>query len=344
MGSRWAGARGYIRGLMSEPVYEMLWDCRYCGARKLLGLTHRHCPNCGGQQDVNARYFPPDSERIAVQNHVYVGADILCHYCRNATSRAARHCGTCGAPLTEGQSVQPLQQVVYAPAPSPMQAFAAAPVPVKKRRSVWLWLAPLLLVCFGSCTALAALFMSTRQGTLTVSGLEWKRSIDIEVLGPVSDSAWCDQLPSGASDVRRHREERSTRRIPDGQDCHSRKVDNGDGTFRETQDCSPRYKEEPIYDEKCEFRVNRWHTDRTARAQGTGISGVAWPALPNLRAGVEREGARSEAYTALFSDPKGESYRCDLPQTKWQTFNAGSRWKGGIRRLTGTLDCDSLKP
>ena len=33
---------------MVEPVFEMLWDCSYCSAKKLLGLTHRHCPNCGG--------------------------------------------------------------------------------------------------------------------------------------------------------------------------------------------------------------------------------------------------------------------------------------------------------
>ena len=31
-----------------EPVYEMLWDCGYCGHKKLLGLTHRFCANCGG--------------------------------------------------------------------------------------------------------------------------------------------------------------------------------------------------------------------------------------------------------------------------------------------------------
>jgi hypothetical protein len=281
-----------------------------------------------------------------VQNHVYVGADIVCHYCRNATSRAAKHCGTCGAPLAEGHAVQQRYDPRYAPQapPSPHlpQAALGSPPP-KKKRSVWLWLAPLLLLFFGSCAAVLALFVSTQTASFTVSDQEWKRTINIEALGPVNDSAWCDSLPSGAMDVTRHREERSTRRIPDGQDCRSRKVDNGDGTFREQQDCTQRFKEEPIYADKCEFRVNRWHTERTARAQGTGLAGVAWPALPAFRP-TEREGARSETYTVVFNDAKGETYRCDLPQAKWQTFNAGSRWQGGIRRLTGTLDCDSLKP
>ncbi len=43
---------------VSEKTYEMLWDCKYCGQRKNLGLSHRHCPNCGAPQDPAARYYP----------------------------------------------------------------------------------------------------------------------------------------------------------------------------------------------------------------------------------------------------------------------------------------------
>ena len=32
-----------------ERVYEMLWDCAFCGTQKLLGLQHRHCPSCGAE-------------------------------------------------------------------------------------------------------------------------------------------------------------------------------------------------------------------------------------------------------------------------------------------------------
>jgi hypothetical protein len=34
----------------SGKTYEMLWDCRYCGTKKLLGKTHRQGPECGGEQ------------------------------------------------------------------------------------------------------------------------------------------------------------------------------------------------------------------------------------------------------------------------------------------------------
>jgi len=53
----------------------MLWDCEFCGTKKLLGKTHRFCPNCGAQQDPKARYFPSDEEKVAVKDHVYVGVD-----------------------------------------------------------------------------------------------------------------------------------------------------------------------------------------------------------------------------------------------------------------------------
>ena len=65
--------------LMSEgKTYEMMWDCEYCGAAKLLGKSHRHCPLCGAAQNADKRYFPPEEEKVAVEDHQFVGADWGC--------------------------------------------------------------------------------------------------------------------------------------------------------------------------------------------------------------------------------------------------------------------------
>jgi len=341
---------------MVEPVYEMLWDCRFCGAKKLLGLTHRHCPNCGAEQDANARYFPPDAERVAVQNHVYVGADIVCHYCGNASSRAAHNCGTCGAPLGEGQGVaQRADQVHGAGAAFAGQSVAdaqrerergAAALPVPKKRSVLVWLVPLSIVLFAIFGGIASLFLWKKQSVFTVSGVTWKRTIVVESYGPVNDSAWCDKLPAGALVQRHHREQRSTKQVPDGEDCQVRKVDKGDGTFHEKRECTPKYKEEPVEDDKCDYRIDRWHSERTEAVSGIDAGNVRWPPTKLLRTGscmgCEREGAHNESYSVAFQDAKAESYACDFPQAKWTTFSVGSQWTGEIRRLVGTLDCDSL--
>src|SRR5687768_8288081 len=89
-------------------VYEMLWDCKFCGTKKLLGKTHRFCPNCGGQQDPSCRYFPADAEKVAVQDHVYVGADKICPACQSVSAASAEFCGNCGSPLDKAASAQTL--------------------------------------------------------------------------------------------------------------------------------------------------------------------------------------------------------------------------------------------
>ncbi len=65
-------------GTAGDPAYEMLWNCPHCRAQKLLGYTHRHCPQCGAPQPKDARYFPSDEDKVLARNHVYVGADRIC--------------------------------------------------------------------------------------------------------------------------------------------------------------------------------------------------------------------------------------------------------------------------
>ena len=59
--------------MTDSNAYEMFWDCPYCGTAELLGKTHRHCPACGAAQDAEARYFPPEDRKVAVEDHVRAG-------------------------------------------------------------------------------------------------------------------------------------------------------------------------------------------------------------------------------------------------------------------------------
>ena len=89
----------------SEKTYEMQWDCEYCGAKKLLGLSQRYCPTCGGPQNPAKRYFPAESDKVAVEDHPFVGADATCPACRHAMSRACNNCSNCGSPIDAGKQV-----------------------------------------------------------------------------------------------------------------------------------------------------------------------------------------------------------------------------------------------
>src|SRR6185295_10750417 len=116
---------------MSERVYEMLWDCAYCGTRKLLGKTHRFCPKCGAPQDPEKRYFPTEDEKVAVEDHVYVGADRLCGNCGSAMSAKALHCTQCGAPLEGAREVKLVDAPLPPPPPAkPARSLASCLLPV----------------------------------------------------------------------------------------------------------------------------------------------------------------------------------------------------------------------
>src|SRR5438067_1545971 len=87
-------------------TFEMLWDCSFCGATKLLGITHRHCPNCGAEQDQTKRYFPSDADKVAVKEDIYAGTDKVCGSCKAPNGAKAEFCMKCGAPLDEAAAAK----------------------------------------------------------------------------------------------------------------------------------------------------------------------------------------------------------------------------------------------
>src|SRR3954468_1308596 len=104
-----------------DGVYEMLWECAYCGTRGLLGKTHRFCPRCGAPQDPGRRYFPSDEEKVAVHDHVYVGADRMCRACGSAMSAKAVHCTQCGAPMEGGKEALRVDEPAPVADPAPAE-------------------------------------------------------------------------------------------------------------------------------------------------------------------------------------------------------------------------------
>jgi hypothetical protein len=336
------------------PTFEMLWDCPYCGTRKLLGRTHRFCPGCGAPQDPSRRYFPADEDKVAVEGHEYVGADRVCGSCGSAMSARARHCTQCGAGMTGASEVRRVedgsrQEAASAPAPatplrSPPGSAAAGP-----RRGgkgcLWAGLGILGSAVIGLLVAL----LWTRPVTATVTGQGWERSIAIEQFGPGRESGWCDALPSGAYDVSRERRQRGSRRVEDGQDCRTVRVDQGDGTFREEERCAPRYREEAVTDDYCRYTVDRWRVGREVRATGEGSDpGPRWPEPRLARQGecrgCERAAARKERYTVRLAVEGDGDTECEVAEGAWRGMSPGSRWRARQRVVGGSLACDALRP
>lgn len=344
-------------------TYQMLWDCPSCDARGLLGLTHRHCPSCGAAQDPTTRYFPDESQKVAVADHLYTGVDWRCSACETPNGARADFCASCGAPKDNSKEVKRREDVVAgsgaafaadssATARKELRARPTAPPSVqeasKPRSGLPGWVLPTVGLVIA--LILVALFWK-HDAFVEVSGHTWSRSIEVETYQPTDDSAWHDQVPSGAYDMRCSEEVRETRKVPDGETCKNRRVDKGDGTFSEVRECSPKYRDEPVYDSRCRYKIDRWEVTRTEKASGDALSdGPRWPEVTLARTGTclgcEREGSRNESYSVIFKDTKqdGKTYACDFAQDRWSSMPVSTRFKSQAGVLTGKLDCSKLEP
>ena len=323
-----------------KGTFQMLWDCPSCDTPKLLGLDHRYCPNCGFPQAAEKRYFPEPGQEVAVADHVYHGVDWKCPGCDTPNSAAAKFCGSCGAPRDgDGKAVGFAEDEPPAPPP-------AEPPKKSKKGCMFLGCGGLLLV---AVILVAVSLLWKKDIALEVSGHSWERSIEIERYGAVSESDWCDAMPAAAYDVSRKSEVRDHKQVPDGEECTTKNVDKGDGTFDKVEECKPKYRDEPIYDDECSFEIDKWSTARTAKASGSSLSdSPAWPDVGTLTGGnatgAERQGTKNESYTVTYRDPDGGTHDCGYPQSSWSGIALGSKWSAQAGVLFANLDCDSLKP
>lgn len=359
--SRGAADRGSGR-IEELGTYEMIWDCKFCGSTNLPAKTHKFCPNCGAAQDPNTRRFPSDEEKRAVENYVYKGASLICASCSTPNEGDAQFCIQCGAPLTNAQRAERVGEQVK----DEGEHFAAQAqrdlsqerfetemrrVGVIKDGKKGTNRLAITIIIGVIALIVGAIFILTRQRdeSAGVIGHRWERLISIEQYAPRESSAWCDAMPADAYNVTSRREQRSTRRVPDGEDCQIRRVDNGDGTFSERRECTTLYREEPVYDDRCYFTVNRWDEARVARAQGTSLNDTPYWPQTNLRCtgqqvGCERKGDRDESYTVILQGMDNDRYECAVPQALWQQMAIESRWALKVGVVTGAPDCDSLEP
>lgn len=335
----------------------MLWDCRYCGARRLLARSQRYCPQCGAPQDPETRHFPADDEKVEASGYRYEGADKLCRACQSPNGALAEFCGQCGAPLADAVPVQPVASETRSTEAKFSASLSRRSQEEAQRREVtglapnrdksWVksfpWVRCLLILL--AAGTLVALFW-TREEAVRLTDHYWRREIGIERFGTVHQSAWCSHLPPGAYGVVSRSEVRSYRQTPAGQDCRVRRVDRGDGTYRESMECQPRYTSEPVYDLRCDYRIDRWLPSRSAVAEGHDQN-PHWPETGIISTrtclGCEREGARTSEYELVFEGSGQRSYRCPVPPTLWRQAREGSQWRLAVGVLDGQPRCGKLR-
>lgn len=302
----------------------MLWDCDHCDARGLLGKSQRYCANCGAPQNPDKRYFPKEGEERRIDGHKYEGADRTCPACQAPQSAAAKNCTHCGAPLDGAAEVKGVAK----PAPAP-----------KKRRRIWPFVVAVIAI-FGF--GIWWRCIRKVEATVTVAAHHWQREVAIEKFDEREEQAWRNEVPADASLRLCHQRERSTRQVPDGEDCTTERRDKKDGTFEQVKKCKTRYRSVPVDDDWCTFSVRRWKQVDTAKLGGAGTA-LAWPAMTPAAdvpatLGAVRSGKRSETLTLDF----GSHGTCEVSEAVWRKYADGQKVTIDVRASSGDVVCSSL--
>jgi hypothetical protein len=324
---------------MTEKTYEMMWDCEYCGTKKLLGKTHRFCAECGAPQNPEKRYFPPDDEKVAVEDHQFVGADVHCPACQEPQSAAVKHCANCGSPLQGGKAAARQADQVVGPdgqLQQPPQAAQPGAAPEKKSSKAGCIIGVIAVVIVGVIAFFVVNRFWTKEASLEVTKLSWRREIKIETYDTHKESGPCKDMPKGADLIKKSKPKEV---------CKTRKIDQGDGTFKEKKEC----KTPPA---KCDYEVAKWKVTKTLKEEGDADEEPKWPKSSykknkskNAKVGDKAEGDRVESYIVQLKDTKsGDEHDCVFSsKSKWKKFEKGSKWKGETGMLTDDLKCDKLK-
>lgn len=174
------------------------------------------------------------------------------------------------------------------------------------------------------------LLMWKKEVEVKVVGFAWERKVDIENYGPIQESSWSSP-PSGAYSISSQSEIHHYNTVVIDRRCHTETstevcgtTDNGNGTFTdrycttEHEVCEDITREEPVYQTRYYYTIDRWHFDHTEQAKGDNKNAY-WPVFSQTKTSpsVWREGKKGEEYwlKLLREDNTIESQ--DVPFERW---------------------------
>jgi hypothetical protein len=341
-------------------IREGKWKCPYCGT--LNRGRDLDCTACGATRDREVKFiYDENAAEVTDEEQLRSargGPDWVCETCGSSNPSTRGKCAQCGAP--RGGSKRRDVLMVGAPPPSPdaRTALTAAPGRWKKAAVVVGAAAAAGVVLL----ALLAFFLTrTHDAQLTVTGVEWQRSVEVEEFRTLTQEAWENEVPGDARVISRRREHHHDRQVQVGtrteQETYTERVqvgtrkvkvgtrDLGNGYFEDVYRDEPVYesrertrtvekpvyRSEPVYMDKVKYEVDRWVVARTEQAGGQDNAPV-WPQVDE--SARRRTGKRTEKYVVRLRDPaEGDTYEEEVSADVFARFAPGSTCRGRVNRL-----------
>jgi ribosomal protein L40E len=327
------------------------WDCRFCGHKGNLG-PNKNCATCGRPRGDDVKfYLPEDAPEVTDASEIARarnGPDWICDHCGASNAENVARCQGCGN--EKSQTDKGLEAKVYnlnevPTTGEPVNPVHNPPVPKKKKHGCLVTIGIVFLILFGLYWLGAP-----RVIDVTVTGHEWKRTVDVECYRLVQHEDW--SVPQNSVIIDSFQAVHHNKEIFDHYETRTRTVqvkvgeeryvsgqrDMGNGYFEDVYSTRPVYEEreeeyqekvyrdEPVYQTKYVFTVYEWVLDRTDVAQGRDKN-CNWPKGAPLDDKSWRNGAKKETYTLLFQDKKGKDYRNDTDYNHWERLNDNDRIK-----------------
>lgn len=325
------------------------WKCPYCG--ETVRADHKDCTKCGTSIPNDVKFFMDTSKPIEYVDKEDENdeANWLCSYCRCQNPAKNTVCENCGAKRETAKGTYEV------PKPKPQKRTSIS-MP-KKNHAVWFLLAALLLIGIACVWYFAPV---TREGE--VVGFEWERSIAVEQYQKCRESDWT--VPGGGSVVSSNREIRSYRKVLDHYEYKTKRVskrvqdgysveykDLGNGQFKEVRKPKyktvyenqkvrePVYRQEPIYDTKYYYDIDRWKVVSNLRTRGEDQS-PQWAetdlakSVQSPKYGDKRQGARTETYWVVIKSESGSENKIEYQYDKWKDLKAGDKISYMSRRYS----------
>ncbi len=338
-----------------SDIKEGAWDCPKCGLKRNRG-PEKYCGGCGAPRDDDVKFYLPDDAREIIdeaeQLRAELGPDWKCPFCTGDNRADKNYCTGCGAPR-EGADTRKAVETRFDGQKPPEPPKPAGPT--KKMSAT-----PFLI----GCGAILLFFIiigsifGPKANTITPKSFIWERTIEVEKYGTSIEKAWEESVPAGAKIISRQRESAGTRKVQTGSVTKQRTVtdkvqsgtqrvkvgtkDMGNGYFKDIYENKPVYKEvqrkesyqdpiyreEPVYKNRVTYSIDKWTAVRTERT-GAGDHNAIWPRT-NLRQG-EREGKKTEKYTALFTDKKGKELKYETSsESQWNAIREDQKYKARV--------------